>query len=78
MALHPPPKVFGSGTAQPPACWAQKFSWQNVSDRATLTSMINVANSATVPKSFAILDADSFGGHPEDMLPLSCVCCPQG
>ncbi len=26
------------------------------------------------PKSFAILDADGFGGHPEDMLPHSCVC----
>ena len=26
------------------------------------------------PKSFAILDAGGFGGHPEDMLPHSCVC----
>ncbi len=26
------------------------------------------------PKSFAILDAGGFGGHPEDMLPRSCVC----
>ena len=46
------PNLSGSGTAQPPACWAQKFSKRCAHNKRTLTRAIDLSTRATLAEKF--------------------------
>jgi hypothetical protein len=46
------PNLPGSGTAQPPACWAQKFSKRRAHNTLNLTRAIVLSTCATFAEKF--------------------------
>jgi hypothetical protein len=46
------PNLFGSGTAQPPACWAQKFSKRKAQNRRALTRKTNLPTRTALAEKF--------------------------
>jgi hypothetical protein len=46
------PNLSGSGTAQPPACWAQKFSKRRAHNTHNLTRAIDLSTRATFAEKF--------------------------
>jgi len=46
------PNLFGSGTAQPPACWAQKFSKRRAHNKRNLTRATDLPTQPTLAEKF--------------------------
>jgi len=46
------PNLSGSGTAQPPACWAQKFSKHDADNKRTLTRKTGLATRPALAEKF--------------------------
>jgi hypothetical protein len=46
------PNLSGSGTAQPPACWAQKFSKRRAHNRRNLTRKTDLTTRTALAEKF--------------------------